>query len=555
MAQSQLDEARKIIEKSIESSLVEWGFPDLGHLVSVDIPTEKGHGDLSSSVAMKVARHTKIPPIQLANRLKASLNLDEVMENIEAVTPGFLNFTLKTSWLVNGLNKIRAMGLEYGRHSIGRGQRVLIEFVSANPTGPLLVVNGRAAAVGDSLCRILGACGYEVDREFYVNDAGNQIKSLGRAIALRIDEIKNERPIEPWPEGVYPGQYIIPLAQQYLADHADAQIDLDSDALWAELGHYGAMRFRIEHEHVLKAFGVRFDRWFSEKSLRDAKLPEKIVAALSSRGLVEEREGAKWFVSEQFGDDKDRVMVKSDGTYTYFVPDAAYHADKFDRGYDWVIDLLGPDHHGYIGRMKALVRALGYDGDHLEIMIIQVVRILRSGEVVRMSKRGGQFVTLDELIEETDVDPARYFFLERAPETPMDFDLDLARLKTNDNPVFYIQYAAARIQSVLRQWQDLSPQAVNVDLSVLIESSERELMLVLLKYPETVLRAANDRAPQYLTRYLMEVASAFHSFYRRHRILEAPPEVRIARIALSESVLIVIRNGLDLLGISVPESM
>ncbi|OLZ11590.1 arginine--tRNA ligase [Sulfobacillus thermosulfidooxidans] len=553
---SRLDNAREVITRAITAWLQQEGLEALKDRIEVDVPTEEGHGDLTSSICLRIAKEAKKAPRLLAQDMASSLasNLRDLVTEVEAAGPGFLNFTLSTAWLAQVVNDIRVQGSDYGHSDWGQGQRVLIEFVSANPTGPLVIVSGRAAAVGDSLARIFNANGFRADREFYVNNAGNQILKLGQAIYLRIKELHGE-PTLSWPEGVYPGEYVIDVAKQFLQAHPNFTVPEPSDSVYEELGQFGANYLRQVQENVLRHFGVEFDHWTYEKDLRDQKAPEAIVARLESLGFVKEEDGAKWFVSTQFGDDKDRVLVKSDGSYTYFVPDAAYHAQKFERGYDWVIDLLGPDHHGYIGRMRALVQALGFPQDHLEIMIIQLVRLVRDNEVVRMSKRGGQFVTLEDLIEEVGVDPARYFFLERAPNTPMDFDLGLAELKSNENPVYYIQYAAARIHSVLRQWRQSHQEPFTWNPALLSAPLERRLLFVLARFPDVLKRAAIDRAPQYLPKYLTELAGAFHSFYRQHRILEEDPALSMARIALSEATLIVISSGLQYLGISVPESM
>ncbi|PSR36810.1 MAG: arginine--tRNA ligase [Sulfobacillus thermosulfidooxidans] len=552
---ARLDDARFAIQEGIAQWFARQGHPELADLADVDVPTETGHGDLTTSVCLRAAKPMRTAPQALAQPLAEFLRQSiPMLASVEAAGPGFLNFTLQTPWLAQVVNDIRVQGPQYGHNDAGQGQRVLIEFVSANPTGPLVIVSGRAAAVGDAMARIMNVSGYHADREFYVNNAGNQIGKLGHAIFLRIQELQGHI-IEEWPEGVYPGEYVIEVARQYLKEHPAFVAEQPTpDTLWM-LGQYGAEVLRSEQEQVLKTFGVTFEHWTFEKDLRDQQAPEHIVQRLEDLGVVQEAEGAKWFMSTRFGDDKDRVLVKSDGTYTYFVPDAAYHAQKFERGYDWVIDLLGPDHHGYIGRMRALVTALGYAPDHFDVMIIQLVRLVRDGELVRMSKRGGQFVALADLIEEVGVDAARFFFLERAPNTPMDFDLGLAELKSNDNPVFYIQYAAARIHSVLRQWRESVHAELIWEPALLSQPLERRLLFVLARYPDIVRRAALDRAPQYLPKYLTELAQAFHSFYRQHRILDEAPAVTMARVALCEATLSVLSLGLGLLGISVPEHM
>ncbi len=554
-AVSRLDEARHAIRRVIVDFLEDLGLADLESLVRVEVPTEKGHGDLTTSVALKIRGRAHITPQELLDRLGPSLRLLPSVESVELAGPGFLNFTLRTQWLVQVVAFIRENSDRYGNSDVGAGQKVLLEYVSANPTGPMVVVSGRAAAVGDSLARAMSAAGYEVWREFYVNDAGQQIAKLGQALALRLRELDGEEVRSTWPQDVYPGDYVIALAQEYRRQHPGVRgVDL-GPSRHPDLGAWAAERIRVGHEEVLAQFGVTFDRWFSERHLRDAGAADAIIERLREHHSLVERDGAIWFQSSQFGDDKDRVMVKSDGSFTYFVPDAAYHADKFDRGFDYVIDLLGPDHHGYVSRMRAVVQALGYPPQRLEILIIQLVRLLRGTELVRMSKRGGTFVALDDLIDEAGVDPARFFLLERAPETPMDFDLNLATLRASDNPVYYVQYAGARVHSLLRQWRGLGQPEVPVDLRLLQSLEEREVIVLLARFPEIVARVAQERAPQHLPKYLTDLASAFHSFYRQHRVLDAEPNVRQARLAMAEAVLRVITRGLGLMGISQPEEM
>lgn len=552
---SRLDEARQAIRRVILDFLTQEGFSDIASFVTLEAPTEKGRGDLTTSFALKVRSQTNQPPRALLERLSPRLGDLAMVEEFEIAGPGFLNLTLKTDWLAQVVCQISENPHTYGDSDVGRGKRVLLEYVSANPTGPMVVVSGRAAAVGDTLARAMRAAGFTVSREFYINDAGKQITTLGHALVLRLRELDGEEVASHWPEEVYPGDYVKDLARQYRQENPAVDAQTLDAASYPMLGAWAAEQIRRGHEKTLRAFGVTFDRWYSERELRNSGAPEAIIARLLARGFLVERDGARWFTSSQFGDDKDRVMVRSDGTFTYFVPDAAYHADKFDRGFDYVIDLLGPDHHGYLSRMRALVQALGYPSERLEMMIVQLVRLLRGQELVRMSKRGGTFVALEDLIEEAGVDPARFFFLERAPETPMDFDLNLATLKDSDNPVYYIQYAGARVHSILRQWRSMNEAEVPPDVTLLSSEAERALMMLIARFPDVVARLAFERAPQHLPKYLTELAAAFHAFYRQHRILDVEPSLRQARLALSEAVLVVITRGLDLMGISQPEEM
>ncbi len=552
---SRFDEARQAIRRVITDFLEGAGWGNAASLVTVEVPTEHGHGDLTTSFALKIRSQTQVAPRTLLEKLAPHLADLPMMETYEIAGPGFLNFMLKTAWLAVAIDEACRNPDRYGNSDVGGGCSVLLEYVSANPTGPMVVVSGRAAAVGDTLARVMGAAGYQVSREFYINDAGKQIATLGQALALRLLELGQECVLDSWPDGVYPGEYVKDLAHHY----CELNPTVDSKTLGVDdypgLGHWAADQIRQAHEKTLAAFRVIFDRWYSERELRDSGAPEKVIEQLSDRGFLVERDGARWFTSSQFGDDKDRVMVRSDGTLTYMVPDAAYHKDKFDRGFDYVIDLLGPDHHGYVNRMRAVVEALGYPPARLEIIIIQLVRLMRGEELVRMSKRGGTFVTLEDLIEEAGVDPARFFLLERAPETPMDFDLNLATLKGSDNPVYYVQYVGARIHSILNQWRAMRQPTAAIDLALLTAKEERHLIVLVARFPDVIGRVALERAPQHLPKFMTDLAHAFHAFYRQHRILDAEPLVRQARLALIEAVLVVTTRGLNLMGISQPKKM
>ncbi len=547
--------AQSAIREGLVTSARTMGVENPQTWIEVMEPTEEGHGDFTSSAAFRLSKVLGQSPAVIARRLVGGWPAGPMIERMEVAGPGFINFWLDRHWLAGELTEAVTRADTYGIRA-ARGERVLIEFVSANPTGPLVVVNGRAAALGDSLARIFQANGYAVDREFYVNDAGQQLQKLGQAMAIRLRELAGDPLPDPWPEGVYPGEYVRDLAEAYRALTPDwAEHALDAERTEA-LGAFCADRLRRQQEQELERFGVHFDRWFSERALREAGAPERMVAELEGRGVLYREDGAVWFRSAQFGDQKDYVVVKSNGEFTYVVPDAAYHTDKFERGYDIIIDLLGPDHHGYKRRMQAMMTALGLPAERLEMQIIQLVRLLRGGKVVRMSKRGGDFVTLAELIDEVGVDPARWFFLERSADTPMDFDLDLAQMKTQDNPVYYVQYAGARIHSVLRAYQGLAandPEAI--DPAAFRNPLEHALIRDVARLPAVLRRAGEQRAPQLIVHYLAEIAGHFHGFYRQHRILEEAPAVRRARIELIRAVLVVITQAMGVIGVSVPERM
>lgn len=523
--------------------------------IEVMAPTEEGHGDFTSNLAFRLAKPLSKAPVKIAAELASGLPSLGLLERVEVAGAGFINFWLNSTWLSDTVSEAVRHPDSFGE-SASRQERVLIEFVSANPTGPLVVVNGRAAAWGDSLARVMSAAGYDVDREFYVNDAGMQVVKLGNALAIRLEELKGAPLPETWPEGVYPGEYVRALAQDYAESHGTWKSLGLQEQYWPELGRWAAERLRAQQEAELLRFGVTFDRWYSEKRLRQEGKPEAVVAELDERNQLYQAEGARWFRSTAFGDQKDYVVVKSDGGFTYIVPDAAYHADKFARGYDLLIDLLGPDHHGHLSRMRAIMAGLGYSPEKLEMLIIQMVRLLRGGQPVKMSKRGGAFVTLAELMDEVEVDAARWFFVERSSDTPMDFDLDLAQMKTQDNPVYYVQYAGARIHSILAAYaSQFADDQQAFDPSLLVAPLEQALIRDVAKLPVVVARAAQQRAPQAMCRYLTEMASHFHAFYRQHRILEEAPDLRRARIELIRGVLVAIQRATAMIGVSVPQRM
>lgn len=565
MRQAIRDKIRQRLNQALESAraageLAGPDFPQAG----LERPKDKGHGDWATNLAMILAKPEKKAPRAVAGIILRHLNLEGTwVSQTEIAGPGFINFYLDPSWLDESTRRILAQGEAYGRSEAGRGQKVIVEFVSANPTGPMVLVQARSGAVGDTLCNLLDAAGYEVWREFYVNDAGNQIRVLGRTLEVRVRQQLGEA-LE-LPEEAYHGEYVIDLARRYLEqfglEAVKAQLAGPEEIRYDRFGQWAAEQNRSSQERVLLEYGVRFDRWFSERSLRQAGEPEKVVSQLTGRGHTYEREGAVWFRSTAFGDDKDRVLRKSDGEYTYVVPDIAYHQNKFARGFTQVIDILGPDHHGYVARMRAALQALGYPAENFEVIISQQVRLLKGGELVSMSKRAGQFITLEDLLNEAGRDAARFFFLTRSPDSHLDFDLDLARTQTNENPVFYVQYAHARICSLLRQEgaeplaasNALSPQGI--DFSRLTDPSEIELMDYLSLLPGDIASAAASWEPQWMTRYALDLAGLFHAFYTRCRVLTDDTELSRSRLALCSATRTALKNTLRLLGVSAPERM
>ncbi|HHT67813.1 MAG TPA: arginine--tRNA ligase, partial [Firmicutes bacterium] len=429
------------------------------------------------------------------------------------------------------------------------------EFVSANPVGPMNVVNARAAAVGDTLARLFRAVGFTVGTEFYVNDAGNQADVFARSLEARYIQLTD--PDYPFPEDGYPASYVGELALELKREYPDL-LEMPRDERLALCKRWGTDQMVEAQKADLRQYGVEFDRWFRERDLHAAGALEEAIAFLKGKGLMFEAEDALWFRSTDFGDDKDRVIVKSDGTYTYVTADIAYHHDKLKRGYTKLIDIWGPDHHGYIGRMQAAIQALGYNKDTLEVLILQYVALLRNGEQVKMSKRAGEFITMQDLVEEVGKDAARFFFLHRSPESHLDFDLDLAVEQSNENPVFYVQYAHARILSILRQGREMGvelPRAENVDLGLLTHDSELALMKQMAALPEELLSAALQREPHRVTRYALDLASLFHSFYTHCHILGETEPLRDARLVLVAQVRVVLQKVLGILGVDAPEQM
>lgn len=523
---------------------------------AIEVPKDKTHGDFATNLAMVMAKPERKAPRAVAEALVKHLPKDGTwIESAEIAGPGFLNFRLKFGWVHQVLSAIKAEGESFGQSEHGKSKKILLEYVSANPTGPMVLVQARSGAYGSSLGRVLRWAGYDAQTEFYVNDAGNQVKNLAKSLDLRAQELRGAT-IEI-PEGCYPGEYVIDAARDLLAQDPDFLAKPEEERL-AFLEKWGPEYFRKGQEEILRSYGVEFDRWFSERSLREAGKPKELVDRLLASGAAYEQDGAIWMRTTAYGDDKDRVLVKSDGEFTYFAADACYHMDKLDRGYEVLIDILGQDHHGYLGRMKAMVECLGKPKDALEILFTQIVRLFKDGQEFRMSKRRGTFVLMEDLLDQVSVDGARYFFLLRGLDAHMDFDMDLANLKSSDNPVFYVQYAHARICSILRQAAEggialPEPQAELVGL--LTEESELELLKRLADFPEEVIGAADAREPHRITRYLNDLATSYHAFYSRCRVMTDDAQLTGARLVLCDATRTVLRNALAILGVGAPDRM
>jgi len=527
--------------------------------IELRTPPDPKFGDFSANLAMVAAAEQGRKPREIANALVSRLaGLDDILERVEIAGPGFINFFLKPVWLEDAIRAAHAQGGRYGGGDEGGGHRVLLEFVSANPVGPLTVAQGRAAAVGDSLARLLAARGHEVCREYYVNDAASstQVRKLAESLEARYCQALGQD--KPLPEDGYRGEYLVEMARAIAEREGDRYLSMPLDERLRAFSALAEQGFVEDQRRVLEAFGVVFDNWFRESSLFESSQVQAALQLLKERGFTYEHEGALWLRSTAFGDDKDRPLVRANGRPTYIAADTAYHRDKFDRGFDRLIDIWGPDHHGYVARTKAAVAALGYPADRLDIIIHQIVRLFSGSELVRMSKRAGEIVTLQEVIDEVGADAARYFFLMRSTDSPLDFDLELAKKETAENPVYYVQYAHARISSILRNAAQQGvplPDPARADLSLLREPDELTLMRKLTDFPQEVEAAARLYEPHRMTRYGTELAGIFHLFYTNCRVLGDDAALTAARLTLVGAALITLRNVLRLLGVSAPERM
>ena len=528
--------------------------------VEIERPKREGQGDRSSSAALQFAKSMGMSPRELASDIVASLTQEknEIIEKIETAGPGFINFFLSDKWLSSVVTEILNAGDSYGSSNDGAGRRVQVEFVSANPTGPLHIGHGRGAAVGDALANLLTFTGWKVEREYYINDAGLQMEILGRSTQSRYFELLDRAEKAPFPEDGYKGDYIYDLAKDAIAGEKEAflSVPLSESLPWFKKFAGDAILADIKKD--LEDFGVYFDVWFSENSLYTRNLVLQAMEDLKRGGFAFEADGAVWFKVSDFEDEEDRVLIRSSGAPTYFASDIAYHKDKFARGFDRVIDIWGADHHGYIPRMKAAVEAIGRKQDDLDVLLIQFVNLVRDGVQVPMSTRSGQFVTLRDVLDEVGADAVRYFFLMRRSDSQLDFDLELAKRASNDNPVFYVQYAHARICSVMQEAMERGvkmPEAQALS-SVVFEGEEtRKLVNYLAAFPQEMENASKELAPHYITAYAFNLAGFFHSFYNANRILGEPAPVEAGRLLLASAVKTVLARCLALMGVDAPERM
>ncbi|MCY7978218.1 arginine--tRNA ligase [Bacillus inaquosorum] len=552
------EQMKDVLKEEIKAAVLKAGLAEESQIPNVilETPKDKTHGDYSTNMAMQLARIAKKAPRQIAEEIVAHFDKGKAsIEKLDIAGPGFINFYMNNQYLTKLIPSVLKAGEAYGETNIGNGERVQVEFVSANPTGDLHLGHARGAAVGDSLCNVLSKAGYDVSREYYINDAGNQINNLALSVEVRYFEALGLE--KPMPEDGYRGEDIIAIGKRLAEEYGDRFVNEEESERLAFFRDYG-LKYELEKlRKDLENFRVPFDVWYSETSLYQNGKIDKALEALREKGHVYEEDGATWFRSTAFGDDKDRVLIKKDGSYTYLLPDIAYHKDKLDRGFDKLINVWGADHHGYIPRMKAAIEALGYEKGTLEVEIIQLVHLYKNGEKMKMSKRTGKAVTMRDLIEEVGLDAVRYFFAMRSADTHMDFDLDLAVSTSNENPVYYAQYAHARICSMLRQGEEqgLKP-AADLDFSHIQSEKEYDLLKTIGGFPEAVAEAAEKRIPHRVTNYIYDLASSLHSFYNAEKVIDPENEEKSrARLALMKATQITLNNALQLIGVSAPEKM
>jgi arginyl-tRNA synthetase len=526
--------------------------------VELEVPKISTHGDFSTNIAMVMAASQQRPPREVAKTILNSINdTDHLLARTEIAGPGFINFFISNEYWHKILKQIHEADYTYGASDIGKGVKVQVEFVSANPTGPLHIGHGRGAAVGDTLRNILRASGYEVEKEYYINDSGRQIRTLGLSVFLRYQELHGAS--IDFPTDYYQGDYIRETAQAIAEKEGQRLLEIPEDQAVDFCAKIASSNILDGIKEDLIDFGVTFDHWFSEQSLFDSGAVEEALQNFKDQGTIYEKDGALWFRTTAFGDEKDRVVVRANGITTYFASDIAYHQDKLQREFDKIIDIWGADHHGYIPRISACVEAMGYEKEKLKVILIQLVNLLRGGKPVAMSTRAGEFVALRAVIDEVGRDAARFIFLTRRYDSPLDFDLDLAKRQSNDNPVYYVQYVHARISSILRKALadgiSLPSSGDSVDLTQLTEPEELALIKCMAHFPTVVAESAKLMEPHRIPFYLTELASTFHSYYNKHRVLTDERALTLARLYMVSAVRTIVRNGLNMMGVSAPESM
>lgn len=524
---------------------------------AIERPSNTDNGDFSCSLPLKLARAMRMNPLAIADKIAEGISTNDVVDRVWTARPGFINFALSSEWLAQQVEVIISAGKDFGRSDFGQKQRVQVEFVSVNPTGPLHIGHARGAVIGSALANILEAAGYDVQREYYVNDAGTQMELFYESLYARyLQQFGHDAQI---PENGYRGDYMIDLAADIKTEVGEKYLNLEPEDGVSQIGYRGLQRMVDDIRDRLGRMRVEYDEWFSEKSLFDSGTYDDAIKIIKDKGYWEERDGATWFTSTTLGEDKDNVLVRSNGNHTYFASDIAYHYDKFGkRGFDKVINIWGADHQGHVNRMKTAVKALGFDPDQLYLMIYQMVSFKRGDELVRASKRAGNIITIDELIDEVGVDACRYFFQSRAAETQMEFDLELAKAQSNENPVYYIQYAHARTAQIFKLAEEREIDFSQADLSLLKHEAELALIRKMLILPELVEIMARNLEPHHLPHYAQELATAFHWFYQECRVvsnIEGDEELTKARLRLCQATKNVLANCLELMSMTAPEQM
>ncbi|KOY83966.1 arginine--tRNA ligase [Lysinibacillus macroides] len=552
-----VEQVQQAIKAAIAQAVEKAGLVEAGTELTIHLetPKDKANGDYATNIAMQLTKLAKKSPRAIAEAILENIETAGTdIEKIDIAGPGFMNITVRKDFLTEVVSQVLEQGADYGRSNAGAGEKIQVEFVSANPTGDLHLGHARGASVGDSLCNVLDMAGYDVSREYYINDAGNQINNLAYSLEARYKQALGLD--AKMPEDGYHGTDIIEIAGKLAKEHGDTILSKSEEERFAFFRQHGLALELAKLKTDLANFRVNFDVWYSETSLYENGKIEVALDKLKANGHVFEEDGATWFRSTTFGDDKDRVLIKNDGSFTYLTPDIAYHEDKIVRGFDKLINIWGADHHGYISRMKAAIQALGYDRDTLEVEVIQMVQLYKNGEKFKMSKRTGNAVTMRELVEEVGLDAVRYFFVKTAGDSHMDFDLDLAVSQSNENPVYYAQYAHARISSILRSASEQGFAVSTVHLNLLTAEKEIDLLKKIGDFPKVVAEAAKHRTPHRIANYIQETAAAFHSFYNAVKVLDASnKELTEARLALITAVRTTIANALHLIGVSAPEKM
>jgi arginyl-tRNA synthetase len=546
---------KKELVRIIEDSLKTLGIETIP-VIEIEVPPDESFGDIATPVAMSLSEILKKPSRKVAEEIVGSIKNKAIFERIDIAGPGFINFTFSKEYLYSEIKNLLKDKNKFLRENIGKGKRIQIEFVSANPTGPLHLGHGRGAAFGGALSNLLRTAGYNVEREYYINDAGKQVKVLGISVFTRYHQLLGVE--YSFPEEGYKGEYIEEIADAIIKEVGEKYLKADFDEVADFFIDYSYRMMLSSIKKDLEDLGINFDTWQSERGLYKNGDVDKAINDLETKGLIYEKDGATWFKSTTFGDDKDRVIIKQDGEYTYFTSDIAYHRKKVEKGYDELINIWGADHHGYIPRLKAIIQAFSYPKDKLKILLVQMVTLLRGGKPVQMSKRTGEFVTLREVIDEVGPDITKFIFLTRRPDSHLGFDLEVAKVQSSENPVFYVQYANARINSIFTHARERGiniDRLYNTELGLLSTDEELRIIRKLLMYPMIFEGAVYTHEPHRITFYLQKLAGMFHPYYNKYRVVNDDIELTKARLAFCEAIRVILQDGLEILGISIPEKM